>query len=544
MPNLVEWSRTAAMVLALAVLMCPGGSAMAQSGRKDRGIMVSKRTGVAVGSVWGLFVGVSKFDDSSLNLGYAAKDAKLLHTFFTNQFKGRVDSDHFVLLTDEKATRRAILKSLKDIARRAFPEDLVYIFIATHGLPNDANTDIFFFTPSTDVNLPSADGVSRTDLLGLLGQSKAGKVVIMLDACHAGTFSSAGVAFRGAEAAEVNRLLKGIGTAQDGVAVLMSSSAAERSQESDLFCGGHGAFTCALHDGLSGKANKDGNEYVELRELTDYVFKRVKEMSGGVQNPAIEGKFDNDLPLAVVEMNGAPDVSDYEKLAKDAQRLEAEKKRAEPDPDSLIDWVWSEVAGLSFARTETTVAQYQDCVDAGACDARRHLSNADTFTCNWGYEDRKDHPMNCVDWFGADQFCKWAGGRLPNKDEWLAEASNGGKRKYPWGDEVPTCARCVMYDENTKSPSGKVESGCGEYRTWPACSKSAGNSVSGLCDMSGNVWEWTTTLFSPQHDWRVVRGGDWMDYEQVYLLAEMLKRFLPDVRSSTIGFRCVRSSRP
>ena len=187
-------------------------------------------------------------------------------------------------------------------------EDLVFIFIATHGLPNDQNTDIYFFTPSTDVNLPSADAVSRTDLLGQLQASKAGKIVIMLDACHAGSFSSAGLAFRGADAAEVNRLLKGIGSAQEGVAVLMSSSASERSQESEKFCGGHGAFSCALHDGLSGKANTDGNEYVELRELSDYVFRRVKEMSGGVQNPAIEGKFDNDLPLSIVEMKRAPEM--------------------------------------------------------------------------------------------------------------------------------------------------------------------------------------------------------------------------------------------
>ncbi len=266
--------------------------------------MVSKRTGVAIGSVWGLFIGVSKFDDSSLNLSYAAKDAKMLHAFFKKQFKGRVDGDHFTLLTDSKATRKAILGALKSLGNRAFPGDLVFIFIATHGLPNDDNTDIFFFTPETDASLPSADGVSRSDLVSQLRRSKAGKIVIMLDACHSGSFSSSGLAFRGADASAVNKLLKGIGSSQDGVAVMMSSSAAERSQESDDFCGGHGAFSCALHDGLSGKANTNGNEYVELRELSDYVYKRVKVMSGGVQNPAIEGKFDNDLPLVARVFRG------------------------------------------------------------------------------------------------------------------------------------------------------------------------------------------------------------------------------------------------
>ena len=52
-------------------------------------------------------------------------------------------------------------------------------------------------------------------------------------------------------------------------------------------------------------------------------------------------------------------------------------------------------------------------------------------------------------------------------------------------------------------------SGCGKNRTWPVCSKRRGDSVSGLCDMGGNVWELTSSIYGSGHEERVLRGGSW-----------------------------------
>lgn len=151
-----------------------------------------------------------------------------------------------------------------------------------------------------------------------------------------------------------------------------------------------------------------------------------------------------------------------------------------------IEWIYSKPASIYFTKSEITVAQYKACVATGMCTEPEPMSSLRD--CNWGYLDRDDHPVNCVDWYQASVFCDWAGGRLPTRDEWFSEATNGNQRSHPWIGVWPDCDRVVMndklHDAQRKSP------GCGFDSTWPVCSRPRGHSVSGLCDMLGNVSEW------------------------------------------------------
>ena len=199
-----------------------------------------------------------------------------------------------------------------------------------------------------------------------------------------------------------------------------------------------------------------------------------------------------------------------------------------------IEWVWSDPAGLYVAKTETTLGQYQACEQAGACESAHYMTKSVDLYCNWGYEDRDNHPMNCVSWSGAAVFCQWAGGRLPTEDEWYAEASNGGSRQYPWGGQSVTCDLAVWSD------SADIL-GCGQDSTWPVCSRRSGNSASGLCDMVGNVWEWTSSWYESQRANRVLRGGAWFNHDPEYLRTSYRTGVDPDFGSSDfVGFRCVR----
>ena len=196
-------------------------------------------------------------------------------------------------------------------------------------------------------------------------------------------------------------------------------------------------------------------------------------------------------------------------------------RRAPPAASGEVHWLFSEPAGVLFTLTEITVAQYRACVDVDRCSPP-----GDDEWCNWSMAGREHHPVNCIDWSQAKAVCRWLGGRLPTEDEWYAEASNGGTRRYPWGDEEVNCERAIW------------RKGCGRESTWPVCSRPEGNSVSGLCDMSGNVWEWTATAGDESR--RVVRGGSWLyDYPDALRAAER-GRNVPTDRNNHLGARCVR----
>jgi formylglycine-generating enzyme required for sulfatase activity len=160
-------------------------------------------------------------------------------------------------------------------------------------------------------------------------------------------------------------------------------------------------------------------------------------------------------------------------------------------PIHLVD-----VGTFDLAKTETTFGQYRACVEAGGCSRLdpECLKGKESFTSD-------QQPVICVDWSQARAFAAWAGGRLPTEAEWEFAARSPGSNLYPWGASDATCERAVM------------DGGCGRGATWPVCSKTAGNTPSGLCDMAGNVSEfvedsWHDDFSGAPADGSAWKGGD------------------------------------
>jgi len=146
------------------------------------------------------------------------------------------------------------------------------------------------------------------------------------------------------------------------------------------------------------------------------------------------------------------------------------------------------------------------------------------FAVEPGYER---HPVTGVSWYGAAAFAAWAGKRLPTEQQWEKAARGIDGRRYPWGEEFAS-------DRCNTSESGKDDTTpVGQYAE-------AGRSVYGCEDMSGNVWEWTESLWSEGSETCVLRGGAWYNDHDLAACACRVSHD-PQNRYDLIGFRCSRT---
>lgn len=185
------------------------------------------------------------------------------------------------------------------------------------------------------------------------------------------------------------------------------------------------------------------------------------------------------------------------------------------------------VGAFAIDRTEATVSDYAECVKARRCVAPSRGGY-----CNWGRADRRDHPINCLNWGQAKAFCEWKDKRLPTEVEWEKAARGPAGKAYPWGEEEASCRFAVM-QENGKP-------GCGRGTTWPVTSKPEGASAYGALHLAGNVAEWTADWQGEERVHRVFRGGGFN--AEPSELRGFARAGAPPIRPNAIvGVRCARS---
>lgn len=182
------------------------------------------------------------------------------------------------------------------------------------------------------------------------------------------------------------------------------------------------------------------------------------------------------------------------------------------------------VALRSFCldRTEVTGATYRACRQASKCSS----AHEELGYCNGGKADKLDHPLNCVDWNQAREICEFQGRRLPSEREWEYAARGGAEqRAFSWGAEPPDGRSCYSHPGTCK---------VGSYPP----------GAFGLLDVTGNVWEWTSSYFgaypdeAAQGSHRVYRGGSYSRRFPKWMRNGLRNRFLPTEWGAHLGVRC------
>jgi hypothetical protein len=272
----------------------------------------SARPVISVGSSqfggrrYALIVGVSryKFHEGGLNdLEYADADSQSIATFLKTR-AGFKDSD-ISYLENENATVENVRAAVDLFLDRARENDLVFLFIASHGTQDPFDPkNLYLVLHDSKVTNMSRTALNMSELQTLFStRLRAKRMVILIDACHSGGVDSAPAS--GARQLERNenntfnvyaeKLFSG-----EGRALLTSSDVNEISQEGKKWGGGHGVFTWAILEGLSGVADVNRDKVVTTGELFDFVSQKVREQTNGRQSPRALAGTNRDFPLTTV----------------------------------------------------------------------------------------------------------------------------------------------------------------------------------------------------------------------------------------------------
>ena len=124
-----------------------------------------------------------------------------------------------------------------------------------------------------------------------------------------------------------------------------------------------------------------------------------------------------------------------------------------------------------------------------------------------------DHPVVNLSWNDALQYSQWLAQvtgqqwRLPTEAEWEKAARGPDGLLYPYGNTFDASKGNTENKVGTTTPVGNYPQGASPY---------------GLLDCSGNVWEWTSSIYKAYPyqandgrenltatENRVLRGGSW-----------------------------------
>lgn len=195
---------------------------------------------------------------------------------------------------------------------------------------------------------------------------------------------------------------------------------------------------------------------------------------------------------------------------------------------------------------EVSVQQYAVCVSAGVCEPPESYNSEDQHkkACNWGRENRENHPVNCVNWYQADKYCRWIGKTLPTEAEWERAARGDDGRFYPGGNDFNCKDSCVSL-----MPCEMREETC------PVDSFSHYKSPYGLINVVGNVMEWVSDWYDERYYshssrknpagpekglYKVLRGGSFKNSNLNELRVVNRYSLPPETKTSFTGFRCSR----
>lgn len=140
-----------------------------------------------VASKYALVVGVGRFRADITPLQYANKDAFDFYTYLIDANGGNFKRENVILLRDEFATRDSVVRALGEIQRLAREDDLVVVYLSSHGTPPDKYGGVHVVTHDSEVKPRERVWNTSLDegtLRDFIQSVRSKRLVIVMDACY------------------------------------------------------------------------------------------------------------------------------------------------------------------------------------------------------------------------------------------------------------------------------------------------------------------------------------------------------------------------
>jgi tetratricopeptide (TPR) repeat protein len=311
----------------------------------------------AIKDKWALVIGISKYQDSSINLHCSANDARDFANFLVKD--AHFAPDHVRILTDEKATKRGIEEAFGDkwLPRVAGPDDLVVFYFSGHGSPAQADAAgiNYLVAYDTDKNSLFSTGISLQAFTKTLkSRVQSDRILLVMDACHSGAATEAETGAKGlfrVNNFSVDEIVQG-----SGQFVICSSQPSQSSWESKKYP--NGVFTHYLIEGLKSQQKLGpACEYMK-----DKVQREVLADRGVLQDPVVGSNwYGEDLVVSAKPANPVPGLpEDQAQAAPTATAADASKAakgagtgKPGPTPGKGTTTTASKSAGISKSGSGT-----------------------------------------------------------------------------------------------------------------------------------------------------------------------------------------------